>query len=311
MKTAFLFPGQGSQYIGMLNEFDRPEEIRRIEEAGDTLEINLLSMTRNEPPGALDLTHWTQPVILVASVLALGRIRETVSPDIVLGHSLGEYSALVAAGALSFSDAVRLVHLRGRFMQMAVPEGEGLMAAVLGPEREQIEKVLERVRKEDQGIVSVANDNCPGQCVIAGSRPSVQRAIDLLKEAGVRKVIILPVSVPSHTSLMHRAAQEMKTLLAGVAVGPLEIPIIPNVTAVPIGPGQRAEEVRDLLVRQMESPVEWSRSMAAALAGGVQRCIEVGPGSVLTGLGKRIERGMEALSQKIVWESTDRTKEGS
>ncbi len=310
MKTAFLFPGQGSQYPGMLDGFDRPEENRRISEACEILGTDILAISRNEPPGSLDLTFWTQPSILLASILALDRIRETRVPDVVLGHSLGEYSALVAAGALSFADAIRLVHMRGRFMQEAVPEGEGLMAAVLGPERERVEEILATVQSGEPGVVSVANDNCPGQCVIAGSRQKVLLAIDRLKEAGVRKVVPLPVSVPSHTLLMHRAALAMKDLLADVALSPLTVPYVPNVTARPLGPGEVSREIRELLVRQMESPVEWRRSVAGLLLDGVTRCVEVGPGSVLAGLGKRIERGMESQAGKILWETTDRKEEG-
>lgn len=310
MKTAFLFPGQGSQYPGMLDGFDRPEENRRISEACEILGTDILAISRNEPPGSLDLTFWTQPSILLASILALDRIRETRVPDVVLGHSLGEYSALVAAGALSFADAIRLVHMRGRFMQEAVPEGEGLMAAVLGPERERVEEILATVQSGEPGVVSVANDNCPGQCVIAGSRQKVLLAIDRLKEAGVRKVVPLPVSVPSHTLLMHRAALAMKDLLADVALSPLTVPYVPNVTAHPLGPGEVSREIRELLVRQMESPVEWRRSVAGLLLDGVTRCVEVGPGSVLAGLGKRIERGMESQAGKILWETTDRKEEG-
>ncbi len=309
MKTAYQFPGQGSQYPGLLDGFDRPEEKRRIAEASEILGADLLSITRNDPPGSLDQTFWTQPAILVASVLALERIRETLAPDVVLGHSLGEYSALVAAGALSFADAVQLVHKRGRFMQEAVPEGEGLMAAVLGPDREQVEEVLARAVGGGEGVVSVANDNCPGQCVIAGSRSKVHLAIDLLKEAGVRKVVSLPVSVPSHTALMHRAALSMKELLSQVVLSPLSVPVVPNVTARPLNAGEASGEIRNLLVRQMESPVEWRRSVAGLLEEGVARFVEVGPGSVLTGLGKRIEKAMEPRTEKVIWESTDRKEE--
>lgn len=313
MKTAFLFPGQGSQYRGMMDAFDRPEERRLIGEASEILGSDLLKISRDDPAGILDKTMWTQPAILTASVLAFRRIIGSVTPDVVLGHSLGEYTALVAAKALSFSDAVRLVHERGRFMQEAVPEGEGLMAAVLGPEREKIEEILSGVMKERQesGTVGVANDNCPGQCVIAGKRETVLRAIEALREAGVRKVIPLPVSVPSHTSLMHRAALSMKNALEKVSLSPLAVPMVPNVTAELAGPGGSGPEIVDLLVRQMESPVEWTRSMTGILSGGVTRCIEVGPGSVLTGLGKRIERSIVTLPEKVLWETTDRKEEGA
>lgn len=310
MKTAFLFPGQGSQYSGMIDRFDSIGEKRLIDEASGILHADILAISRDQPPGLLSKTMWTQPAILLASVLALGRLEGTMAPDLVLGHSLGEYTALVAAGALAFADAIRLVHERGRFMQEAVPEGEGLMAAVLGPERERIEEILAQVMAGSSGheTVGVANDNCPGQCVIAGSREKVLQAIEFLKAAGVRKVVPLPVSVPSHTPLMHRAARSMAQCLEKVSFAPLSVPLVPNVTARPVGPGPCGPLLVELLVRQMESPVEWSRSVAGILQDGVVRLVEVGPGTVLTGLGKRIGReagtGGEG-AEKILWMATD------
>ncbi len=308
MKTAYLFPGQGSQIPGMLDRFDRPEERAMIGMASEVLSADILTLSRNSPAGILDQTRWTQPAILLTSVLALGRLQGERPPDVVLGHSLGEYSALVAAGALSLADALLLVHRRGSFMQEAVPAGTGLMAAVLGPERPEVDRVLEGVRKSTGGIVSVANDNCPGQCVIAGEKGAVEAGIEALRAAGVRKIVPLAVSVPSHTALMHAAALSMKDLLDKTNFAPLSVPIVANVTGMFVGPGEASAEIRDLLVRQMESPVEWTKSMAAVLSAGVTHLLEVGPGGVLVGLGKRVERSLPEISGKITWANTD-TKE--
>lgn len=308
VKTAYLFPGQGSQIPGMLDRFDRPEERALVRTASEVLSADILTISRNEPAGILDQTRWTQPAILLASILAFGRLQGERPPDMVLGHSLGEYSALVAAGALSVTDALLLVHRRGSFMQEAVPAGTGLMAAVLGPERSEVDRVLEGVRKATGGIVSVANDNCPGQCVIAGEKGAVEAGIEALRAAGVRKIVPLAVSVPSHTALMHSAALSMKDLLEKTPLGPLSVPLVANVTGMFVGPGEVAGEIRELLVRQMESPVEWTKSMVAVLGAGVTHLLEVGPGGVLAGLGKRVERAHPELAGKITWANTD-TKE--
>ena len=309
---AFVFPGQGSQSLGMLADLAsiHPLVQEVFTDASAALGVDLWQLVQEGPVERLNQTRLTQPAMLAAGY-AVYRVWEEEggsAPDFVAGHSLGEYTALVVAEALDFADAVRLVAERGRLMQEAVPEGEGLMAAVLGPDREQVEEILARAIGDGEGVVSVANDNCPGQCVIAGSRSKVLRAIDLLKEAGVRKVLTLPVSVPSHTSLMHRAALSMKDLLSQVTLSSLSIPVVPNVTARPLKAGEASGEIRNLLVRQIESPVEWRRSVAGLLEDGVARFVEVGPGSVLTGLGKRIEKAVEPR-EKIIWESTDRKED--
>lgn len=303
MKSAYLFPGQGSQSPGMLDRFDGSGERALIARASEILAADVLKISRDEPSGILDQTRWTQPLLLLCSVLALGRLEEE-TPSVVLGHSLGEYSAYVAAGALAFEDALLLVHRRGEFMQEAVPAGTGLMAAVLGPAREEIDRVLEEVRKASGGVVSVANDNCPGQCVIAGQKETVEKAIEALRSAGVRKIVPLAVSVPSHTALMSPAARAMKERLDRTAMKPLRVSVVANVTASFVGPGEAAAEIRDLLVRQMESPVEWTKSMERVISSEVTRFVEVGSGSVLTGLGKRIERQM-GRPEKLTWVTTD------
>lgn len=303
MKTAYLFPGQGSQSPGMLDRFDGERERATIARASEILSADVLKISRDEPAGILDQTRWTQPLLLLCSTLALGRLEEE-PPSVVLGHSLGEYSAHVAAGALALEDALLLVHRRGEAMQEAVPAGTGLMAAVLGPSREEIDRVLAEVRKLSGGVVSVANDNCPGQCVIAGQKEAVERAIEALRAAGVRKIVPLAVSVPSHTALMAPAARVMKERLAQTKLKPLNIPVVANVTASFVGPGEASAEIRELLVRQLESPVEWTKSMETVLASGVTRFVEVGSGSVLTGLGKRVERQL-GRPEKLIWVTTD------
>ncbi|MGC8529693.1 MAG: ACP S-malonyltransferase [Leptospirillia bacterium] len=303
MKTAYLFPGQGSQSPGMLDRFDTADEQRLIDRASEILSADVRKISRNDPSGILDQTQWTQPLLLLCSVLALGRLEED-RPSVVLGHSLGEYSAYVAAGALTLDEALLLVHRRGEFMQKAVPAGTGLMAAVLGPSREEIDRVLAEVRAHTGGVVSVANDNCPGQCVIAGQKETVEKAIEALRTAGVRKIVPLAVSVPSHTALMSPAARAMKELLDQTLFKSLNAPVVANVTASFVGPGEASSEIRDLLVRQLESPVEWTKSMEKVLLSGVTRFVEIGSGSVLTGLGKRVERQM-GPPEKITWVTTD------
>ena len=302
MKTAYLFPGQGSQSPGMLDRFDTSDEQLLIDRASEILSADVRKISRNDPSGILDQTQWTQPLLLLCSVLALGRLEE--APSVVLGHSLGEYSAYVAAGALTLDEALLLVHRRGEFMQKAVPAGTGLMAAVLGPSREEIDRVLAEVRAHTGGVVSVANDNCPGQCVIAGEKETVEKAIDALRTAGVRKIVPLAVSVPSHTALMSPAARAMKELLDRTVFKPLNVPVVANVTASIVGPGEASSVIRDLLVRQLESPVEWTKSMEKVLSMGVTRLVEVGSGSVLTGLGKRVERQL-GRPEKLTWVTTD------
>ena len=302
MKTAYLFPGQGSQSPGMLDRFDTSDEQLLIDRASEILSADVRKISRNDPSGILDQTQWTQPLLLLCSVLALGRLEE--APSVVLGHSLGEYSAYVAAGALTLDEALLLVHRRGEFMQKAVPAGTGLMAAVLGPSREEIDRVLAEVRAHTGGVVSVANDNCPGQCVIAGEKETVEKAIDALRTAGVRKIVPLAVSVPSHTALMSPAARAMKELLDRTSFKPLNVPVLANVTASIVGPGEASSVIRDLLVRQLESPVEWTKSMEKVLSMGVTRLVEVGSGSVLTGLGKRVERQL-GRPEKLTWVTTD------
>ncbi|HEY3359550.1 MAG TPA: ACP S-malonyltransferase [Polyangia bacterium] len=284
---AFLFPGQGSQAVGMGKalcvEFPRAREV--FAAADDALGFGLSVLCFAGPEADLKLTANTQPAILTTSVAVL-RVLEAetgLTPDVVAGHSLGEYSALVGAGALRFADAVRLTRLRGEAMQQAVPAGQGAMAAVMGAAPEVLE---EACREAAQGqVVSPANFNGGGQIVIAGDQAAVDRALAILKAKGVRRAIPLPVSAPFHCALMQPAARRVDEALAAVEVGPLAVPVVSNVEAEP---NTDAARVRELLVRQVTSPVRWEASVQRLAAMGVTEALEVGPGAVLAGLVKRI-----------------------
>ncbi len=299
-QTAWIFPGQGSQYRDMGATFDSADDHVRLDEASEILGYPVRRLIGSDPDQMLDRTEWTQPALLLVSVLhAERKIREGTSPPaIFLGHSLGEYSALVVSGAISFGEALHAVHLRGRFMQEAVPEGTGLMAAVLGMEREDIMKALKGLPPAGgpEEFVGMANMNSPGQIVIAGSRERVLIAAEALKSAGARKVVPLSVSVPSHTPLMESAAIRMRPVLEEMIWKRPSAPVISNVTATL---SSDPAELRERLVRQITSPVLWEDSVREALHQGVASFLEVGPGAVLSALGKRIDKGSQ-------WESLDK-----
>jgi [acyl-carrier-protein] S-malonyltransferase len=296
---AFVFPGQGSQYAGMGKDMadNFPAARQVFEEANDALGFDLATLCYNGPEDELKLTTNTQPAILTVSTAAL-RVLEQESglcPAYVAGHSLGEYSALVAAGALSFADAVRTVRQRGAFMQEAVPVGVGAMAAILGLDTIELEAVC---REAAQGqVVSPANFNSPGQVVIAGHATAVERAIELAKARGAKRAMPLPVSAPFHCSLMLPAGERLREVLAGIAVGPLRTPVVSNVEAAPNGDAGR---VKELLVAQVSAPVRWDESVQKMAELGVERFIEIGPGKVLAGLIKRIAKGAAAQSVEDV-----------
>ncbi len=290
-KTAFIFPGQGSQAVGMGKElFDHFKVARAVfEEADDTLRFSISKLCFEGPDEALKLTENTQPSVLTASIAALRVLQEEkgIQPELTAGHSLGEYSALVASGALFFANAVQIVKLRGRFMQEAVPVGEGTMAAILGMETEEVERIC--IEASAGEVLSPANFNCPGQIVIAGHTKAVERAIELVKQKG-KKAMPLQVSAPFHSALMKPAGVRLNEALHDTPIHALKIPVVTNVEAKA---NSTSERVKPLLVEQVSSPVRWEESMRRMVEEGIERVLEIGPGKVLSGLMKRIDSNVE------------------
>ncbi|MCG6936446.1 MAG: ACP S-malonyltransferase [Proteobacteria bacterium] len=293
MSLAFVFPGQGSQSIGMLDALaDEFSEVKEtFAEAAGVVGYDLWDIVQHGPADRLNSTHITQPAMLAAGV-ALWQIwqnRQGASPVVMAGHSLGEYTALVCAGSLAFEDAVKLVAERGRLMQEAVPAGTGAMAAILGMDDAAVVQVCADAAGGE--VVEAVNYNSPGQVVVAGQKAAVERAVDLARERGAKRAVILPVSVPSHCALMTPAAEKLAQVLEGVTVQPPAIPVINNVdVASPDDPAS----IRSALVRQLHSAVRWAETIQKMKAEGVDRLIECGPGKVLAGLNKRIDRTMAA-----------------
>lgn len=290
---AFVFPGQGSQSIGMLAELAATDALVRasFDEASEGAGVDLWALSQNGPEDQLQQTEFTQPALLAASVAVwrLWQARGGALPSVLAGHSLGEYSALVAAGAIELRDAAKLVRLRGQFMQDAAPAGSGAMAAVLGAEDAVVEAACADAAKV--GVVVPANYNSPGQIVIGGHTAAVDHAIALLAERGVRKVVKLAVSVPSHTPLMREAAERLAAAIAGLDWRLPSIPVVQNVDAAVHG---SVETIAGALVRQLYRPVQWTRCVQALAAGGAMTLVECGPGKVLSGLARRIDKELEA-----------------
>jgi [acyl-carrier-protein] S-malonyltransferase len=294
MKIAFVFPGQGSQYVGMGRDFyGRYAEAQEVfAQADAVLGFSLSTLCFEGPKEELQKTVNTQPAVLTASIAALAVLRaHGVGTDVAAGHSLGEYAALVAAGALDFAAAVRLTRRRGQLMQEAVPLGSGGMVAVLGLDRERIGEVVRAARAK--GVVEAANYNCPGQVVLAGEMAALEEAVRLAKEAGAKKSVILPVSGPFHSSLMRRASELFALELEKVQVKKLAFPVVANVSGDYIS---TTAEVRSALIRQIYSPVLWEESIRRLVADGVGVFVEVGPGKVLSTLIKRIVPGVNCCN---------------
>ena len=301
MSTAFVFPGQGSQAVGMGKElFDRSPAARSVfQEVDEALGESLSGLMFEGDEDTLRLTENAQPAIMTVSLAALACLEDrsgatlAESASHVAGHSLGEYSALAAAGAFGVGETARLVRLRGQAMQRAVPVGEGAMAALLGLETEAVQAVVEEAAQEaaEGQVCVIANDNSPGQIVISGHRAAVERATVLAKDKGAKRAVLLEVSAPFHCPLMQPAADAMAEALADIEIKAPAVPVVANVSA---GPVTDPAEIRDLLVRQVTGRVRWRESVAAMAGRGVGRLVELGPGTVLTGLARRIDRSLEA-----------------
>jgi [acyl-carrier-protein] S-malonyltransferase len=292
---AFLFPGQGSQQVGMGRDLadNFPAASQVFEEADTALGFALSELCFNGPAEQLQLTENTQPAILTVSIAALRALEADgfPRPDFVAGHSLGEYSALVAAGSLSLTDAVKTVRARGRFMQEAVPVGAGAMAAILGVG---LDIVVSACEEAAQGqVCSAANINSQNQVVIAGDAGAVDRAIELLQERGAKRAMRLKVSAPFHCALMQPAQERLAVELKGITFRNLTTPIVTNVDAKAISSG---DEARDALVRQVSQPVRWLDSVEFLMSQGVQSLIEIGPGRVLSGLARQIDRSLRCVN---------------
>lgn len=293
---AFVFPGQGSQSVGMLDGFgDHPAVLRTLQEASSAIDLDLLGLIRNGPKESLDLTVHTQPVMLAAGIACLNawRAEGGAEPAAVAGHSLGEYSALVAAGALSLADAMPLVRLRAEAMQKAVPVGEGAMAAILGLDADVVSKACAEIELRSGQPVAAANFNDPKQTVIAGSKAAVDAACVRLREMGAKRALLLAVSAPFHSPLMRPAAEALRERLASV---PIQTPRLPVVNNIDVAVCSDPDDIRDALYRQAFGPVRWVEVVRALQARGLQTVIECGPGKVLAGLVKRIDADMTTAS---------------
>ncbi|TAL24977.1 MAG: [acyl-carrier-protein] S-malonyltransferase [Nitrospirae bacterium] len=308
MKIAFVFPGQGSQYVGMgKNLYENFDEVKALyKDASDALGYDVANLSFNGPADELNKTYRTQPCLLAASMAAYTALKmHDIKPSVVAGHSLGEYSALVASSVFQFKDAVKLTEKRGRLMQEAVPEGKGLMAAILGLDKDKLNDICLSVKS---GYVAPANYNCPGQIVIAGEKEAVEEAMTLAKEGGAKRAIPLTVSAPSHCKLMAEASNKLSEFLflENIEMQKPEIPIVSNADAIFL---TTVDGIKAALVKQLNSPVLWEDSITEIVKSGINVFIEAGPGKVLSGLVKRISP--EAIIFNVEdRESLDKTIEG-
>lgn len=290
-KIACVFPGQGSQTVGMLAEhaITYPQVQETFSEASEALGYDLWDLVQNDDSGRLNQTEVTQPALLTASVAIWRTLSEQQrsAVEVLAGHSLGEYSALVCAGVLDFKDAVKLVEARGQFMQEAVPAGTGAMYAIIGLDDDKIQDICATVTEQTGQIVAAVNFNSPGQVVIAGNKEAAEKAGEACKEAGAKRALPLPVSVPSHCALMKPAAEKLAGMLATISFSEPEIPVINNVDVMM---ETSSDAIKDALIRQLYSPVRWTETIQLMAEQGVENIYEIGPGKVLTGLTKRIEK---------------------
>jgi [acyl-carrier-protein] S-malonyltransferase len=296
MSLAFVFPGQGSQSVGMMTPFESLPAVRgTFEEAGAALGVDLWALVSSGPEQELNKTVNTQPAMLTAGVALFRAWKELggADPSLLAGHSLGEYSALVAAGVMELSDALPLVRFRAQAMQEAVPEGQGAMAAILGLEDEAVRAVC--LEAASAGVAEAANFNCPGQVVIAGQVAGVQRAMELAKARGAKRAVLLPMSAPSHCSLMLPAAERLRERLEQMKLRPPRLRVVNNVD---LAIEETPEGIRSALLRQMSNPVRWAETVVALARAGVQQVVECGPGSVLTMLGRRIVPDLKISAPK-------------
>lgn len=292
-KIAFMFPGQGSQVVGMGQDFYENETIKSLyEEANQALGKDITSLMFDGPVEELTETENAQPALLLSSIAAYTLLEaEGIKPVMTVGHSLGEYSALVAAKSLKLNEALPLVATRGKLMEKAFPKGQGTMAAVLGLNENEIKNELKKIKNDE--IVDIANLNCPGQIVISGSKNGIEQAELILKEAGARRVLPLNVSGPFHSQLMEKANEEFEHYLNQVNLTTAEIPVYANVTANAV---QESEQIKDLLMKQLYSPVRFEESINNMIQAGVDAFVEVGTGRVLSGLVKKIDRKVKTFS---------------
>ncbi|WP_151733926.1 ACP S-malonyltransferase [Paenibacillus tengchongensis] len=294
-KIAYIFPGQGAQSVGMGKDvYDALPVSHDVFAKGDeALGFGLSRLIFEGPDSELKQTVNTQPALVTASVAYLQALGDQAGkPDYVAGHSLGEYSALVAAGVLRYEDAVRLVRLRGQFMEEAVPGGQGAMAAVLGADREALSALCRNITESGHSV-ELANVNCPGQIVVSGTLPGVNAVVERVKEAGAKRAIPLEVSGPFHSSLMKEAAERLAVELDKVEFSAPSVPVIANVTAAPV---TDPEEIRALLVRQVYSPVLWQDTVEWLIAAGVDTFVEIGSGAVLTGLVRKVDKHVKTVT---------------